>query len=110
MRDARRAVDQRFEVALRAGDSEFLERVASSIHDRDDDRGEVLAECERPDHGEERDRVHSEPAREEVTDDRDDKSDDHWDRARRPDPMCDRRVAGSPSDAACRKRRERDSD
>ena len=29
---------------------------------------------------------------------------------RRPDPMRDRRVAGCPCDAACRKRRERDSD
>ena len=75
MRGARSISD--FEVALRAGYREFLQRVASGIHDRDDDCGKVLAECERPNHGEERDRIHSEPTREEVADDRDDKSADH---------------------------------
>jgi hypothetical protein len=42
VRDARCAVDQRSEIAFRAGDCKLLERIAAGVHHRDDDRRQVL--------------------------------------------------------------------
>ncbi len=66
MRDAGRTVDEGSDVALCAGDREFLERGAARIHDRHDNGGEKFSERERPDHGQKRNRVHAKTAGEEV--------------------------------------------
>ena len=66
VRNAGRTVDEGSDVALCAGNREFFERVAPRIHDRHDNGGEKFGECERPDHRQKRNRIHSKTAGEEV--------------------------------------------
>ena len=57
LRDLRRALDQRGQLAARARRGDRLERRAAGEHQPDDDAGELLAERERADHRDQRDRV-----------------------------------------------------
>ena len=57
MRLARRAVHQRAEIMLGAGDRDILEHIAAGIHQRDHRAGERLAERERRAHRHQRDRI-----------------------------------------------------
>ncbi len=59
MRDARRPVQQRRQVARRSPAGEVLERLAPGEHQHDDERREVLADGERRDHGHDREDVES---------------------------------------------------
>ena len=58
--DARRALDQERQLAARAAGGRGLERRAAGEHEADDRAGELLAERQRPDHRDERDRVDAE--------------------------------------------------
>jgi hypothetical protein len=71
MRDARRAIYQRAQIMLGAGNGDVLEHVAAGIHQRHDGAGQGLAECERRAHRHERDRIDAEPPDQEVPHDRD---------------------------------------
>ena len=62
VRDARRAIDQRPEVAFGAGNREVLENVAAGIHDRDYDGGKVSTEQQRGGHRHERDGIDTDAA------------------------------------------------
>ena len=57
VRDARRPLDEQAELTACTSGGPRLERCASGHHQRDDRCGEVLAEGERPDDRNERDRV-----------------------------------------------------
>ncbi len=93
MRDAGRAVNQGFEVALGAGDREVLEHVAARIHHRDDDAGEVLAEQQSRGHRHEGDGIDADAAGEKVAQHRDEQSGGDGNGAERPRPA---RGAGAP--------------
>ena len=58
----RRALDQARELAPGAPGRDGLERGAAGEHQADDDPGEQLVERERPEHGDQRDRVDSQVA------------------------------------------------
>ena len=58
--DARCALDQQRQLAARAAGCRGLERRAAGEHQADDRAGEFLAERQRPDHRDERDRVDAE--------------------------------------------------
>ena len=60
MGDARCALDQKRQLAARAAGCRGLERRAAGEHQADDRAGEFLAERQRPDHRDERDRVDAE--------------------------------------------------
>ena len=77
MRVARRAIDQRVQITLGAGDREILEHIAAGIHERDDDAGQRLAERERRTHRHERDRIDAEPPGEQIAHNRNRQSRDH---------------------------------
>ena len=62
VRDPRRAIDQRFEIALGARDSEILKHVAAGIHDRHHYARQSLAEQESGRHRYERDRINADAA------------------------------------------------
>ena len=64
MRDARRALDQRCQLAAGTAAGVRLERVAAREHERDDCADEVLAEGERAGHREERNRIDADVAAE----------------------------------------------
>ena len=105
-----RAIDQRLQIPLGAGDREILEHVAARIHDGDHDRGQVLAERERGRHRDEGDGVDAEPAREEVADHRDQEAGHHGRGAGGPDPAGQLRTPGSPCEQAEHDSRQRDDD
>ncbi len=88
VRDARRAVGQRLEVALGAAARKILQHGSTGIHDRDDDGRQRLVEQQRGTHRHERDGIHAEPADPEITQDRN-------------------RQHGNDGDAACSPKRVR---
>ena len=62
VRDPRRALEQRRQLAPRAAARRLLERVAAGEHQRDDRAGELLAERQRARHGQQRDHVDADVA------------------------------------------------
>ena len=74
MRHARRAIDQRAQIVLGAGDRDVLEHIAAGIHQRDHRAGKRLAERQRRAHRHQRDGIDAEPPGEEVAHDRDGKA------------------------------------
>lgn len=70
VRDSRRAIDQRFEIALGARDGEILEHIAAGIHDRDHHPSQHLAKSESRRHRNERDGVNADAAGEKIADHR----------------------------------------
>ena len=80
---ARRAVDQRAQIVLGAGDRDILEHVAAGIHQRDHGAGERLAERQRRAHRHQRDRIDPQPAGQKIAHDRDRQS-RHDGRGRQP--------------------------
>ena len=66
MRLARRAIDQRAQIMLGAGNRDILEHIAAGIHQRDDGAGQRLAERQRGAHRHQRDRIDAEPAGQEI--------------------------------------------
>ncbi len=77
MRLTRRAIDQRAQIMLGAGNSDILEYVAAGIHQRDDGAGQGLTERKGAAHRHQRDRIDSEPAGQQVPCDRDRETRDH---------------------------------
>jgi hypothetical protein len=54
---ARRAIDQRAQIVLGAGNRDILKHIAAGIHQRDHGASERLAQCERSTHRHQRDRI-----------------------------------------------------
>ena len=98
MRLARRAVDQRAQIALGAGNRDVLEHVAAGIHQRHDGAGQRLAERDRRTHRHQRDRIDTEPPGQQVA--RRSKPPVPRSRAGLRASSTDRRSAGRPASAA----------
>ena len=75
MGDARRAIDQRLEIALGSGDCKILEHCSARVHDGNHDRGQIFLKQQRPCHRQERNDVDSGAAGQEVANNRDKQSD-----------------------------------
>ena len=82
--DARRALEQRGQVAPRAAGRVVLERVAAREHQRDDRAGELLAGGERARHREQRDHVDADVAAQQRPRDLPGQRDQHHDDRGRP--------------------------
>ena len=107
MGDPRSAVDQRSQIALRAGDRNLFEHIAAGIHDGDDDARQRLAERERGAHRHEGHRVHAHAPGQKVADDGDGERNDDRRRAQRPRPVGKRILSGEPSGEASGKSNQR---
>ena len=110
MRLARRAIDQRAQIVLGAGNRDILEHVAAGIHQRDDRAGKRLAERQRRAHRDQCDRIDTEPARQKIPDDRDGKPGHHRCGRQRPEQIGEIRPVGEVGGNAGRQSRHRDRD
>ena len=87
MRDSRRPVDQRFEVAFGASNSKVFQHIAARIHDGHNGSGKTFPEEKGGGHGNEGDSVDPHAAGQKIAHHRDEKGDNDGQRARRPHPI-----------------------
>ena len=107
---ARRAIDQRAQIMLGAGNGDILEHIAAGIHQRDDGAGERLAERQRRAHRHQRDRIDAEPAGQKIPHDRDRQSRHHRRGRQRPAEIGEIRPAGGVGGNTRRQSRNGDRD
>jgi hypothetical protein len=107
---ARRAVDQRAQITLGAGNRDFLEHVAAGIHQRHDGPGQRLAERDRGTHRYQRDRIDAEPPAQQIAGHRNRQSRDHRQGCQRPAEIGDCWPAGERGDESGRQSCDRDRD
>ncbi len=105
---ARRASEQRRELAARSVVGERLERAAAREHQGDDRPGQVLAQCERRRHREQRDQVDARPPVQHASDRREQQRNDPDRRGRGPQRLGGPVGAGQRGDPTAAQTRGRD--
>ena len=110
MGDARRAVNQRAQIAFGAADREVFQHIAAGIHQRNHRASKRLAEPQRSEHRHERNRVHAHAPGGKVAHDRIKKSHGHRHGRCKPELIGKRSVTGKARRGADRQAADGDDD